>query len=124
LPQNARLRNSAEFRAVYGKGSRFDGRLMTAFILANGLDCHRLGITASRKMARHAVDRNRGKRLLREAFRLSRPEFASLRTNYDWVFNIRRAIMGTKLDAVIEDLRRVLAQVRRGELKDSSESGV
>jgi hypothetical protein len=32
--------------------------------------------------------------------------------------------MGTKLDAVIEDLRRVLTQVRRGELKDSGESGV
>jgi ribonuclease P protein component len=124
LPQNARLRNSVEFRAVYGKGSRFDGRLVTVFILANGLDRHRLGITASRKMARHAVDRNRAKRLVREAFRLSRPEFASLRANYDWVFNVRRAIIETKLDAVIEDLRRVLAQVRRGELKTSGEAGV
>lgn len=124
MPQNARLRNSAEFRAVYGKGSRFDGRLVTVFILANGLDRHRLGITASRKMARHAVDRNRAKRLVREAFRLSRPEFASLRANYDWVFNVRRAIIETKLDVVIEDLRRVLAQVKRGELKASGEAGV
>jgi ribonuclease P protein component len=115
LPQNARLRNSAEFRAVYGKGSRFDGRLVTVFVLSNGLEHQRLGITASRKMARHAVDRNRAKRLLREAFRLSRPEFASLKTNYDWVFNVRRAIIGTKLDAVIEDLRRVLARIRQCE---------
>jgi len=122
LPQNARLRNSAEFRVVYGKGSRFDGRLLTVFILANGLDRHRLGITASRKMARHAVDRNRAKRLVREAFRLSRPEFASLRANYDWVFNVRRAIIETKLDSVIEDLRRVLAQVSRGERKASGET--
>ena len=124
MPQNARLRNSVEFRAVYEKGSRFDGRLATVFILANGLDRHRLGITASRKMARHAVDRNRAKRLVREAFRLSRLEIASLRTNYDWVFNVRRVIIETKLDAVIEDLRRVLAQVRRVEREASSESGV
>jgi ribonuclease P protein component len=124
LPQNARLRNSAEFRAVYEKGSRFDGRLMTVFVLSNGVGEHRLGITASRKMARHAVDRNRAKRLLREAFRLSRTEFASLRTSYDYVFNVRRAILGKKLDAVIEDLRRVLAQVRRGEREASGESGV
>jgi ribonuclease P protein component len=124
LPQNVRLRNSAEFRAVYGRGSRFDGRLVTIFILVNSFGYHRLGITASRKMARHAVDRNRAKRLVREAFRLSRPEFASLRTNYDWVFNVRRAIIETKLDVVIEDLRRVLAQVRRVEQEASSESGV
>ena len=75
-------------------------------------------------MSRHAVDRNRAKRLLREAFRLSLPEFASLRTNYDWVFNVRRAIIETKLDAVIEDLRRVLVQVRRGEREASGKSGV
>jgi ribonuclease P protein component len=75
-------------------------------------------------MARHAVDRNRAKRLLREAFRLGRPEFASLRTNYDWVFNVRRAIMGTKLDAVIKDLRRVLTQVKRAEQEASGKSGV
>jgi ribonuclease P protein component len=124
LPQKARLRNSAEFRAVYGKGSRFDGRLVTLFMLPNGLEQHRLGITASRKMARHAVDRNRAKRLLREAFRLSRPEISSLRTTYDWVFNVRRTIIGTNLDAVIEDLRRVLTQVRRREPGISGESGV
>lgn len=124
MPQKARLRNSAEFRAVYGKGSRFDGRLVTVFVLPNDLEQHRLGITASRKMARHAVDRNRAKRLLREAFRLSRPEISSLRTTYDWVFNVRRAIIGTKLDAVSEDLRRVLAQVRRREPGASGESGV
>jgi ribonuclease P protein component len=75
-------------------------------------------------MARHAVDRNRAKRLLREAFRLRRPEFDSLRVRYDWVFNVRRAILGTKLDAVIEDLRRVLAQVSRGERETSGEAGV
>jgi hypothetical protein len=55
---------------------------------------------------------------------LSLPEFAFLRTNYDWVFNVRRAIIETKLDAVIEDLRRVLARVRRDEREASGESGV
>jgi ribonuclease P protein component len=115
LPQNARLRNSADFRAVYSRGGRFEGRLMTVFILSNGLEQHRLGLTASRKMSLRAVDRNRAKRLLREAFRLSDAELDALKTKYDWVFNARRTIIEAKLSAVMEELRRVIAQVMRNE---------
>ena len=111
MPQNARLRNSADFRAVYGRGRRIEGRLMTVFILSNDLELHRLGITASRKMSRRAVDRNRAKRLLREAFRLCAVELNSIETRYDWVFNTRRRIVEVKLSAVMEELRRVIAQV-------------
>lgn len=111
MPQNARLRNSADFRVIYGKGRRIEGRLMTVFILSNDLELHRLGITASRKMSRRAVDRNRAKRLLREAFRLSGVELDALKTKYDWVFNPRRRIVEVKLNAVTEELRRVIAQM-------------
>jgi ribonuclease P protein component len=120
LPQNARLRNSADFRAVYNNGRRFEGRLTTVFILSNKLGQHRLGITASRKMSLRAVDRNRAKRLLREAFRLSDTELDALKTKYDWVFNARRTIVEAKLSAVLEELRRVIAQVMRNE---SAETG-
>jgi ribonuclease P protein component len=111
LPENARLRNSTDFRAVYGGGRRIEARLMTVFILSNELELHRLGITTSRKMSRRAVDRNRAKRLLREAFRLSAVELDALKTKYDWVFNARRRIVEVKLNAVMEELRRVIAQV-------------
>jgi len=46
-----------------------------AFLLraeANGLTGARLGLIAGRKVARRAVDRNRAKRLAREAFRVTR----------------------------------------------------
>jgi ribonuclease P protein component len=115
LPKDARLRKPAEFRAVYDGGRRFDGRLVTAFVRANQLEQHRLGITASRKMSRLAVKRNRAKRLLREAFRLNGGELAGLGNSYDWVFNARRLIVEEKAEAVAADLRRIIAQVGRSE---------
>ena len=109
------MRKSAEFRAVYEEGRRFDGRLVTTFVLPNQLEQHRLGITASRKMSRLAVKRNRAKRLLREAFRLNGKELGDLRNRYDWVFNARRLIIEEKADAVAAELRRIIAQVGRSE---------
>ena len=66
-------------------------------------------------MARRAVDRNRAKRLIREAFRLSTEELNALRDKYDWVFNARRLIVEKKLDAVIKELRLVFTQVVQSE---------
>ena len=100
---------------VYDEGRRFEGRLMTVFALRTGLARHRLGITASRKMSRLAVKRNRAKRLLREAFRLTESELGGLRGSYDWVFNARRSLLEVKAEAVIADLKRIITQVERGE---------
>ena len=117
------MRKPAEFRAVYEGGRRFDGRLVTAFVLPTRLEQHRLGITASRKMSRLAVKRNRAKRLLREAFRMTGTELGGLRNRYDWVFNTRRLIIEEKADAVAAELRRIIAQVGRSEERSPCETG-
>ena len=115
LSRSTRLRSSGEFRLVYASGKRYDGHLMTAFIRHNGLNHHRLGITASRKVARRAVDRNRLKRLLREAFRLSGPVLDDLQINYDWVLNAKRSLLKVKVTAPLEDFHKLIARVKSDE---------
>jgi ribonuclease P protein component len=113
FPKAERLRKPAEFKRVYGGAAkRFDGRFMTVFILPSENAVQRLGITASKKISTKAHDRNRCKRLLREAFRLSRAELAELETKFDWVLNARRSLLQVKLDKPLAEFRQIVAKVK------------
>lgn len=71
MPQfrpEARIRRRADFRQVYERGTRSQGRFSTVFILATTRSVSRLGIAATKKLG-GAVQRNRAKRLIRELFR-------------------------------------------------------
>jgi ribonuclease P protein component len=105
------LRDSREFKRVYEKGRRYDGSLLTAFVLRNDRTQHRLGITVSKKTANRAVDRNRAKRLLRESFRLCHSSLARLGNRYDWVLNGKRKLVVSKLAQSLSDLDGVIARV-------------
>jgi ribonuclease P protein component len=127
LPKECRLRRSSEFQLVYKRGNRINGEFMTVFLMPNEAGVQRLGITASRKGIGKAFARNRAKRLLREAFRLSKAELGTLGKSYDWVFNARRRLLDVKLEAPLRDLRRIIAEVRKNEVSaevgETKESG-
>ena len=121
LTKNDRLRKPGEFRRVYAGGERIKGRFMTAFYMPSETSFQRVGITASRKAVGNAVKRNRAKRLLREAFRLSKEELNTLAGKYDWVLNAKASLLDVKLEEPLREFRSIVEKVRRSE--SSNEKG-
>lgn len=113
------LRGSNDFQRVYKTGKRYEGHLLTVFVLPNSLSQHRLGITASRKALGKAVDRNRAKRLLREAFRLTRPHLDRLTRKYDWVLNARRSLLSLEGRRPSDEFEKMIAKVASDEAAGS-----
>ena len=109
------LSGSNDFRRVYQTGKRYEGHLVTVFVLPNSLTQHRLGITASRKALGKAVDRNRAKRLLREAFRLKKPRLEQLKKRYDWVLNARKSLLSLESGRPSDEFEKMIARVESEE---------
>lgn len=107
--RSERLRLSRDFQAVFAGKRSFAGRLMVVWIGQPG-EKLRLGVIASKRTFRRAVDRNRAKRLLREAFRLSRHE---IREKRDLVIVARKRILGAKCADVQSELLYLLNKSRR-----------
>ena len=70
FPKSARLLAAHHFRRVNKHGKTVGGKFLTIQICMSRHSCLKLGLTVSRKFG-DAVSRNRFKRLVREAFRLT-----------------------------------------------------
>jgi ribonuclease P protein component len=103
LPTGARLHRRREFLRLYDLGSRASLRGFAVLALPNGLNRNRLGVSVTRKHG-NAVERNRIRRLIKEAFRLENPE---LPVGFDFVCIPPRQTFAPSLDR----LRNVLADL-------------
>ncbi len=76
-----RVRSGKDFERIYAGKQRAGDQRLLVFGQPNDCEYSRIGLSVSRKHG-NAVHRNRKKRLLREAFRLSRRK---LPTGFDFV---------------------------------------
>ncbi len=104
LPKALRLLKSAEFRQAFDGGPQWPSRTLVLWVRREADARGRVGVVASKRTFRRSVDRNRARRLLREAFRRHRHE---LRSDVDVVLLARRRILEARAPDIERDLLRV-----------------
>ena len=110
MPRGAHvLREATDFENVLRSGCRLVSPNFVLRAASNGMAYPRLGIIAGRKSAPRAVDRNRGKRLIREAFRTAAP----LLGTYDVTIQLRGNLRDAANGALREELHALLERFAR-----------
>jgi ribonuclease P protein component len=118
FPRSARLLRHADFERVYKLGRRHFSASMTVFYLdRSGLGAGkipvppglRIGFTVGRALG-GAVDRNRMKRRLREAVRLTWP---AVQASADVVINPKKVLLKTRFDAVLNEVLQAFVVIER-----------
>lgn len=104
--QRYRLTRRNDFRAVFDQRRSVSDEVLIVYGRATGLPHLRLGMSVAKRLG-SAPHRNRLRRLLREAFRLTRPE---LPVGLDLVIIPRRP-EEPKLETIQESLRRLVPQL-------------
>jgi ribonuclease P protein component len=99
-----RLKGRDEIRAVFNRGKVVSCRGAKLFVLKNGVSGNRLAVTFARKFG-NAVQRNRTRRVSREAYRLLRNR---LKTGFDLVILVypvgQRAASGPESARSLRDV--------------------
>ena len=97
------------YKAVFGQKRTVYGQTLAAWVAKLPDADRRVGVVVSKRTFRRAVDRNRAKRLLREAFRLSRHRLAP---GVSVVLVARAGIGGKTRQDVTRDFERVCRRAK------------
>jgi len=102
----------AKYKRVFDRGRSIKGRLLVAWHLASPDADREAGVVVSKKTIHEAVDRNRAKRLMREAFRLL-VKSGEMPEKTEWVFIARRAILEQPCAEVVGEIRWCVSRLSR-----------
>ena len=109
LKRALRLRKSSEFQRVRQQGRSIASRLLALAWTPNDVAQLRIGFVVSKRVSKHAVDRNRLKRLLSEAIR---PSLPGLSPGWDIVLSARRETLAADLHTLERDIPILLRRAR------------
>ncbi len=108
LPGPFRL-DSSKYKCVFAEKRSFYGRSLVIWVTGTSDAGRRAGVVVSKRTFRRAVDRNRAKRLMREAFRLSRH---NLMPQVDMILIARAGIAGKRCQEVMSDFEQVCRRAK------------
>ena len=94
----------AKYKRVFDRGRSVKGRLLVAWRHSSPDADRQAGVVVSKKSFHDAVDRNRAKRLMREAFRLL-AKAGVMPEKTEWVFVGRAALGGKRCEDVMREMR-------------------
>jgi ribonuclease P protein component len=105
LSRALRLRKGSEFQRVRQQGRSIASRLLILAWMPNEIAQLRIGFVVSKRISKHAVERNYIKRLLSEAIRPILPEIP---TGWDIVLSARNQASPADLQALKQDIVTLL----------------
>jgi len=108
LPGSFRL-DSSKYKRIFAEKRSFYGRTVVIWVTRGNDAGRRAGVVVSERTFHRAVDRNRAKRLMREAFRLSRHNLVQ---DTDLILIARAGIAGRKCQDVMRDFETVCRRAK------------
>ncbi|HAZ40757.1 MAG TPA: ribonuclease P protein component [Methylococcaceae bacterium] len=109
FPRTHRLLTGRDYQRVFGEAFKSSDHFLTVLAKSNGREGARLGLAISKRNVRHAVDRNRVKRIARESFRIRWTDLG----NFDYVVLARPAAANADTTTLSRSLRRHWDQLVR-----------